>query len=232
MPVWPIWSCIGSVGLSLTEPVRGGGVSIVMVEIQRIWGVWTLGVGLLAAAMPMPVIAADLLDHVEGVYQERQLRRTLFDPRTAELVVPTELRFLEDLFSLTDEASLLNANVGRWFSSDGVRGLHAADYQERMGALRAAVERLDTPERVTSVRNLISESLTLQAAFLNEWFEAREVGKPFESQLTDEYAYHEGLHRSHRLILKAFAELRALFPNIGESAHRAFLDHLRAMDLV
>ena len=66
---------------------------------------------------------------------------------------------------------------------------------------------------------------------MSDWYTALEAGEPFESQLTDEYAYHEGLHRSHRLILKAFAELRALFPDVGEAGQMAFLDHLRAMDL-
>jgi hypothetical protein len=199
-----------------------------MIAIRRTLGAWMLWVGLLTA---MPAAGADLIDSVEGAYAARQLRLTHFDPHTAKHVVPAESQFLEDLFSITDEASLLNANVSRWFLSDGDRGLHAADYRDRMDALRVRFEEMETPERVRSVRDLLSESLTLQRGFVNDWYEALEAGQPFESQLTDENAYHEGLHRSHRIVLQAYAELHALFPNIGEASQMAFLDHLRAMDL-
>ena len=199
-----------------------------MITLRNKLGAWALGMGLLLA---VPLFGADLVDSVEGAYAARELRRTPFDSRGAQHEVPAELRFLENLFVLTDEASLLNTNVGRWFKTDGARGLHAADYRERMNELRARLEEMETPERVRSVRDLLLESLALQISFVNDWYGAIEAGQPFESQLTDEYAYHEGLHRSHRLILKAYAELRALFPEIGESSHRAFLDHLRGMDL-
>ena len=199
-----------------------------MIAVRRKAGAWALWIGLLVV---MPATAADLIENVEGVYAARQLRHTRFDPRAAEHLTSAESRFLEALFSVTDEAGLLNANVNRWFRSDGTGGLHAADYRDRMDALRVRLGGLETPNRVLSVRDLISESLTLQLGFVNDWYAASDAGAPFESQLTDEYAYHEGLHRSHRLILKAFAELRALFPEIGESSQMAFLDHLRAMDL-
>jgi hypothetical protein len=159
------------------------------------------------------------------------LRRTPFDPRAARHLETSETRFLEDLFSLTDEAMLLNTDVGRWFSTGGAGGLHAADYLERMNALRVRLDELETPDRIESVRRFVAESLTLQRRFVAEWHQALEEGRDFESQLTDEFAYHEGLHRSQRVLLKAFAELRALFPDAGEAVHAAFHDHLRAVSL-
>lgn len=188
---------------------------------------------LVGAALPAagPALAADLLGSVADAYALRRLPRTPFDPRAAGHLAPEEARFLEDLFALTDEAVLLNTDVGRWFGSGGTKGLHAAVYLERIDALRARVAGLETPARVESVRRLVSESLGLQRDFLAEWHAALAAGQPFASQLTDEFAYHEGLHRSQRLLLKAFAELHALFPDAGETAHRAFHDHLRAVDL-
>ena len=202
-----------------------------MISLRKRLGQWALGLGLLLA---VPAFAADLIDDVDdvdGAYAARELRRTQFDLRTAQHENSAEMHFLDNLFVLTDDVSLLNTNVGHWFKTDGASGLHAADYRERMNELRVRLEEMETPERVRSVRDLLLESLALQNAFVNDWYEAIEAGKPFESQLTNEYAYHEGLHRSHRLILKAYAELRALFPEIGESSQRAFLDHLRGMDL-
>ena len=180
---------------------------------------------------PTPSAAADLVASVEDAYAGRDLPRTPFDPRAALQLAPEESRFLEDLFALTDEAVLLNTNVGRWFFTEGARGLHAEDYLGRADLLRERLDQLETPERVESVRSLLVQSLLLQRSFLEQWHKALREGRPFASQLTDEFAYHEGLHRSHRLLLKAFAELHALFPDAGETTHMAFHDHLRAVDL-
>lgn len=199
-----------------------------MAVTRRALGAFVLASSLL---MALPAGAADPIGSVEDGYAVRQLRRTPFDPRAALHLAPDESRFLEDFFALTDEAVLLNTNAGRWFFTRGAEGLHAVSYLERLDALRARLAGLETPERVSSVRNLVAEALALQRGFVAEWHEALEAGRPFESQLTDEYAYHEGLHRSHRMVLKAFAELHALFPDAGEASHRAFHDHLRAMDL-
>jgi hypothetical protein len=196
--------------------------------MRKSLGVWVLGIGLMLAVPAFPV---DLIDSVEGVYAARQLRRTPYDSRVADHEDSDELRFLEDLFALADEVSLLNANVARWLSTDGSKGLHAADYHDRMVELRVRLDEMEMPERVRSVRDLLLESLSLQDGFVKDWYEAIEAGQPFESQLTNEYAYHEGLHRSHRILLKVYAELSALFPEIGEPSRRAFLDHLHAMDL-
>jgi hypothetical protein len=195
---------------------------------QRMLGALVLSSSLLTA---LPAGAADLIGSVEDAYAVRQLRRTSFDPRAALHLAPEESRFLEDFFALTDEAVLLNTNVGRWFFTRGARGLHAADYLDRFDALRARLDELETPERVESVRALVAEALELQRGFAAEWYEALEEGRRFESQLTDEFAYHEGLHRSRRMLLQAFAELHALFPDAGERTHRAFHDHLYAVDL-
>jgi hypothetical protein len=174
-------------------------------------------------------MAAESLGDVDEAYAFRGLRRTPFDRHAAGYLERSEGRFLEDLFALTDEAVLLNADVGRWLSTGGGEGLHAIDYLERMDALRVQLDELETPGRIASVRRFVAESLLLQRSFVAEWHQALAGGRDFESQLTDEFAYHEGLHRSQRLLLKAFAELRALFPDVGETVQAAFHDHLRAL---
>lgn len=175
--------------------------------------------------------AADLLRDVEEAYAHRRLQRTPFDPRSAGSLEPSEARFLEAMFLLTDEGVLLNTDVSRWLFSRGASGLHPVDYLERMDSVLESLEQLETPRRVESVRVLVAESLRLQRGFVTDWHRALENGLPFESQLTDEFAYHEGLHRSQRVLLKAFAELRALFPSAGAQVHAAFRDHLRAVSL-
>jgi hypothetical protein len=180
-------------------------------------------------ALAVPATAADLLPTVEDAYAARHLRRTPFEPHRAEGVRTEEARFLADLFALTDEAVLLNTDVGRWFASEGSRGLHAADYLERVDDVSTRMKALPAPARVVSARDLVVGALRLQRRFVAEWSKALDEGRAFESQLTHEFAYHEGLHRSGRLLLKAHAELRGLFPYAGEEVQTAFHDHLRAV---
>lgn len=188
-------------------------------------------VAVLCTMAPGALTAADLLTGVDEAYAFRQLRRTPFERGAARQIEPSEARFLEALFASTDEAVLLNTDVDRWLTSDGERGLHPVDYLERMDALRARLDGLQAPGRIASIHRYVTRSLELQRSFVAEWHRAREQGRELESQRTDEFAYHEGLHRSRRLLLKAFAELRALYPDAEEDVYRAFHDHLRAVAL-
>jgi hypothetical protein len=192
---------------------------------------WPRSCALLAAALLLqgaPAAAADLLRNVEEAYARRGLERTAIDPRDFEAA---EGRFLEQLFSLTDEAMLLNMEALRWLGSDAEKGLHPSVYLERFDPLRTKLAQLETPKRLSSVQQLLSECLTLQRGFIADWAQAVSEGRRFHSQLTDEYAYHEGLHRSQRLTLKVYAELRALFPEAGDAAYAAFRTHLRALSI-
>ena len=51
-------------------------------------------------------------------------------------------------------------------------------------------------------------------------------------QISDEFGYHEGLHRSHRRLLQAYSELLGLYEKEGEWNRRSFYDHLCALDLL
>jgi hypothetical protein len=192
---------------------------------------WPGFCALLAATLLLqgaPAAAADLLRNVDEAYARQGLERPVIDPSDFEA---GEGRFLEQLFSLTDEAMLLNVEALRWFGSDGEKGLHPSVYLERFDPLRTKLAELETPERLSSVPPLLSECLALQRGFIADWANAASEGRRFESQLTDEYAYHEGLHRSQRLTLKAYAELRALFPDAGDAAYAVFRGHLRAVSI-
>jgi len=189
-------------------------------------------IALLVALFPgRPATPADLSDRAEDVWVARPLRLTAFDPAVEREMDRAESQFLVGLFALTDEAALLNADVSRWLVGESSEGLHPLDYVEDVDELRARLEGLPTPARLKPVRAPILECLGLQRDFIRDWFRAIAADEPFESQLTSEFAYHEGLHRSHRLLLKAFAELSALLPEAEETNRIAFQDHLGAMDL-
>ena len=185
-----------------------------------------------AVAADLPVLAAEpMRSDIMGMTSPGQIAGSQFDPRATHGLAEDEARFLEDLFALTEEAAELNTAVMRWLLSSESEGLHAADYLIRMDDVCQRIDQLNVPDRVESVRGYVAGSLRLQRSFVAEWFAAQRAGRPFTSQLTDEYAYHEGLHRSHRLLLKAFAELRALAPDADAPTHAAFRQHLHAVDL-
>lgn len=190
--------------------------------------VFAFGVMLLAGASAH---SADLIEDIEGAYAARQIEHVKLDPSDGSDLSSEDLRFFEELFALADEVVLINTNVLRWFLSGESKGLHAADYAERNTALALRFEALEVPARAESVRGYLIEMLELERRFVAEWYAANESGLVFSSQLTKESAYHEGLHRSGRLLLKSYAELRALFPGAGETTKRAIRLHLHAMVL-
>jgi len=185
---------------------------------------------LLAAVTLAPdVRAADLVHTPEQAYRLLGRSHTAFEAGAGSLTEADEA-FLSALFVLADQVVVLNANVARWFASDGRDGLHFEDYHARIDELRASIRALDAPAKAIPARDLVSGALLLQRAFLHDWYRATQAGRPFESQLTSEYGYHAGLHRSHRMLLQALAELRAIHPALDERRQRAFLDHVRGMD--
>ncbi|HEB89122.1 MAG TPA: hypothetical protein ENI85_06085 [Deltaproteobacteria bacterium] len=177
-----------------------------------------------------PAASADRLGRVDGIRSNRPPEPAAFDLPIEGAGGADESRFLSALFDLVDEAALLNEKVGRWLLEGGREGLDPRDYFEELDRLRSRIEALPVPGRLEPVRQPILEALLFQRGFVRDWFRAIDAGLSFESQLTDEFAYHEGLHRSHRMLLKAHAELLALFPEIDGTNQRAFQDHLDAMD--
>jgi hypothetical protein len=139
--------------------------------------------------------------------------------------------FLRDLFELIDEFVLLNTNVALWFLSEGERGTHTADYRVRNEALVEEFSALKPPIRAEPVRTYLVECARLQRDFIRDWLRAIEAGSDLGFPARDENVYHEGLHRSERLLLKTYAEMRAVFPGTSGEANRAIRSHLHAMGL-
>ena len=175
--------------------------------------------------------AADRIETLEAAFAAHHLEHTKFaDLKESELTTADQL-FLRDLFELMDEFVLLNANVALWFFSEGERGMHAADYQVRNEALVEEFSALKPPVRAEPVRTYLVECARLQHNFIRDWHRAIEAGSDLGFPARDENTYHEGLHRSERLLLKTYAEMRAVFPGTSGEANRAIRSHLHAMGL-
>lgn len=166
----------------------------------------------------------------EEAYEARGVPRVVFDGRQTRME-PAEARFLEALFALTDEAVVENANLLRWFASDGRAGLHFLDARERLAAIRARLAALEPPARLGPVRSLVLAALGHQRSFFAQHYDAVQTGRPFRSQLTDEFAWHDGPQRAREALLRAYAELRGLYPEADAGTRAALNAHLRALDL-
>lgn len=181
-------------------------------------------------ATVLALLGATLLCSSDASRAQAQSGPTAFDPKLLGDLPAAEVVFLGDLFALSDEIAELNGKAKLWFASAGALGLHAGEYIEGVEELLVHIPGLNTPPRLASVEQLVGQSLGLQLVFVRDWHDALRSGRTFESQLTDEFGYQESLHRSRRLLLQAYAELRALLPDEAPEVHRSFRDHLRAMD--
>ena len=161
----------------------------------------------------------------------RAEERATFDVRAAGME-RDEALYLESLFELTDRVAAENAAVARWLLAERRHGLHFADYRVRVAALLVELDRLQSPRRVAELAPLLRGAVEAQRDFFGDWHRALEQGRSFESQATSEYGYHEGLHRSHRALLRTFERLLALFPDVDAWNRRAFFDHLGRLDLL
>ncbi len=139
----------------------------------------------------------------EEAYAARGIPR-VFDGRQTRME-PAEARFLEAFFALTDEAVVENANLLRWFASDGRSGLHFLDARERLAAIRGRIAALEPPARLGPVRSMVLEALDHQRSFFAEHYDAVQAGRPFHSQLTDEFAWHDGPQRAREALRRAYA---------------------------
>lgn len=154
-----------------------------------------------------------------------------FDARYARMA-RAEALFLEDLFALTRGMAQENRLAASWLLSGGAKGLPFDDYTERAAALLDEMERLETPPRIHELSERVAEAFRAQGGFLADWAAARAEGQPFESQLTSEFGYHAGLHRSQRSLFQAYERALALFPDEDESTRHALQAELRALDLL
>jgi hypothetical protein len=154
-----------------------------------------------------------------------------FDARYARME-RAEALFLEDLFAITRGMAQENRLAASWLLSGGAKGLPLEDYLEQAAALLEDLERLETPPRIRELPERVAEAFRSQGGFLADWAAALAESRPFESQLTSEFGYHEGLHRSQRVLFQAYERTLALFPDEDETTRRALQAELRALDLL
>ena len=157
--------------------------------------------------------------------------RPRFDVQSARME-RSEALFLDEMFAALDDLPGDTRGAARWLVSDGERGLDLDGYLDRVGLVLDRLERLRAPARVAELKSLVADAVRGQRQFFIDWHAARQAGRPFESQLTSEYGFHDGLHRSHLGFVRLYVRLLALFPDEDRHNRRALLDEVRLLDLV
>lgn len=175
----------------------------------------------LLAALPAPAIGP-------ASCAEYGRERARFDAR-ATGIGREEARFLERLFEFTRALAAENAATVRWLLSGGRDGLHVDDHRVRLAGHQRELEQLEVPARLVPVCEFVAEAVRAQGAFFDDWSRALAEGRPFESQLTTEFGWNDELGRSRRVLLRAYAQLLALYPQESEANRRAFYDELCAL---
>ncbi len=153
-----------------------------------------------------------------------------FDVRSARME-RSEALYLERLFELLEVVAITHRVTLRRLVGDAGDGLHVEDHRERVEELLGDVQGLRTPPRLDALESLLVAAVREQGDFLADWQRARDEGRTFDSQLTSEYGYHEGLHASQRKLLDAYGRMLALFPRESDAHRRAFHHRLCALDL-
>ena len=177
--------------------------------------------------MPLALCCTLLLASPATTAEER----ARFDVQAARMERGDAL-FLDELFRVVEELPADSRRAARWLVSDGARGLGLYGYLDRVGAMLDRLERLHAPLRTAELKSLAAQAIRGQRQFFVDWHAAREEGRPFESQLTSEYGFHDGLHQSHRTLVRLYVRLLVLFPDEDGQHRRAFLAQVRALDLV
>lgn len=157
--------------------------------------------------------------------------RARFDVQNARME-RSEALFLDEMFAALDDLPADSRRAARWLVSGGEQGLDLDDYLDRVGLVLDHLERLRAPARVLELKPLVADAVRGQRQFFIDWHAAREADRPFESQLTSEYGFHDGLHQSHLGFVRLYVRLLALFPDEDAHNRRAFLHEVRSLDLV
>ncbi|MCB9977329.1 MAG: hypothetical protein H6858_07010 [Rhodospirillales bacterium] len=167
---------------------------------------------------------------IEESYAFFNHERTPFDTKISKLS-PYDVAYLKHYFSLTDQAFQLRTNMMQYFyvNSQSYKK-QIRNYVDKINEVldnfilvRAPTKELKDIEKLTML------AIAEQRDFFIEWSQAngREV-----LTLREGYKYNKRVISSHLKLQKAYTELMLLFKDEDPYNHKAFYDHLCALDFI
>ena len=189
---------------------------------------------------------------VDEAYRSIPHRRTVFD-ETAAQMPDQEKNFLQEFFSLIDQAIVAKVEIVSWINSNGLKGRKEGNYDEILKQLSS----LETPDALKPARQSVIEAIKEQRQFLSRVsigysdIEERgiiprpailnivDIGKRGIKAWADRNDYHKPIlaqeplvvGASHKLI-KAYQILMQVYPRETAQNKQAFFDYLCALDFL
>ena len=145
----------------------------------------------------------------EEAYRAIPHQRTVFDAK-AGAMSEDEKRFLEVFFELVDSAIVLKVEAMQTRPA-----LMGADYQ----SLKARLESLETPPKLSHVKKLVHEAIKAQEAYLAQ--------SPRPA-----FASNDKVGQASQKLREAYGEIMSLYPNEKPRNKQAFFDYLCALDFL
>ncbi len=180
----------------------------------------------LLAEPPLASIESSPKMSVEEAYRAIPHHRTVFDASGARME-NVERIFLEQFFSLVDSAIVQRVEMLSYLQSGGQRG----QVWRKSGSLFNDLNALNVPPTLRPVYGLVSEAITEQRKYLDEWYQAFTDGKPYTYRFRDN-PNHSLVTSSSQKLHQAYDGLMKLYPQESDQNKAAFFDYLCALDFI
>lgn len=170
---------------------------------------------------------------VEESYEFFSRQRTPFDPKKSKLS-PAESKYLDHFFFVTDLAFKARVNMMQYFfTGKTAHKKHLPEYIKKIDDLIQSFGLIETPsenmksEDMKNVEELLVQALEEQKDFFKEWSTLK--GAAF-IRMRDNYEEHLLVQSSHMKLQRVYTQLMLIYPDEDPYNHKAFFNHLAALD--
>lgn len=166
---------------------------------------------------------------VEEAYEFFGRERTKFSPEKSKLP-PRDVKYMDHLFFVTDMALVARVNIMQYFFVIGNKApkKYMPAYLEEMDNLIRSFTMIEAPsEDMKQVEKLLILALEEQRDFFKEWAELKGVAF---MNLRNKYKKNLLVQASHIKLQRVYTQLMLIYPNEAPYNHKAFFNHLAALD--
>ena len=164
---------------------------------------------------------------VEDAYRSIPHKQTTYSADKSKLL-STNAKAVEKVLALSDQALVERVEAGAWLMSGGTRGRNFSDYESRIKAIVAELERVIAPESLEPAKKLIIDAIEDQRIFLVQQFKSAYASKGYHWPA--DYRDDPNIQRAHNKLIQAHQILTQAYPDEGSQNKDAFFDHLCALD--
>ncbi len=165
---------------------------------------------------------------IQESYDFFSRERTKFAPEKSKLT-PQDVKYLEHLFFVTDLAFKARVNMMQYFFT-GMKAhkKYLPEYVKKIEEVIQSFSLIEAPsEEIKKVQEILVQALEEQRDFFKEWSDLK--GGTFV-RMRDKYKDQFLVQSSHMKLQKVYTELMLIYPDEDPYNHKAFYNHLAALD--